>query len=263
MKQCSQCSREIPDNETICDRCAHEGADPVEGQPSLESVVAQTAAPGAPAEAVPQMAGAGTKRLLMFAVLAAVALGGTMTFALLSNSNEPVGAPVPARIATPPATGTAVDAPASTPAVAPVWKANPEWVGFQKRAIAFELPAHNKVPIWLRQAHPYFVVRCVARRTDAFLYMESAAQIEPQDERHTVRVRVDDEPEVTERWQDSDEHDSLFAPDGAQFVQRLIRARTLQVGYRPHNAAPVVAEFTVAGLGEAIAPFAAQCGWKK
>jgi hypothetical protein len=68
--------------------------------------------------------------------------------------------------------------------------------------------------------------------------------------------------DVTERWADSDEHDALFAPDGAGFAQRLQRARTLRFGYTPHNALPVVAQFQVSGLSDLIGPVAKECGWK-
>lgn len=259
MNRCSQCGAEITESETICDRCAYEAADPVEGQPSLQSVLAQAAPSASAVGAPPRPASAGTKRVLGFAVLGVVAFAGTLTLARL-GSEAPAS---PESVSVDPSTASRPAVEASAAAGTPKWQSNAEWVGFQKRAVAFELPANNKVPVWLRQAHPYLVVRCIGKRLDAFVYMESTAQIEPQDERHTVRLRVDDAPEVTERWQDSDEHDALFAPDGVAFAQRLTRAQVLRVGYRPHNAAPVVAEFNVGGLSEVIAPFAAQCGWKK
>jgi hypothetical protein len=136
-------------------------------------------------------------------------------------------------------------------------------VSNQRRGVAFELYAENKVPIWQRQAHPILVVRCQANRTEAFVFIESAARIESEDENHTVRIGFDDEPEMTERWPDSAEHDALFAPDGAAFARRVTRASRLRFGYTPHNAAPVVATFAVSGLADLIAPAARQCGSTK
>jgi hypothetical protein len=260
MNRCPKCLREIPGSETLCDRCAHEVSDPAEGQPTLQRVLEESQ-PAEAKVALAAQAASTTKRLVLFAVVAAVAFGGTVTFALLSGSRgaESAAAPAPAKGATAPSP-TASTAPDALPA--PAWKANAEWVGFQKRAVAFELPAIDRVQIWLRKAHPHLVVRCVNKRLDAFMYMESPAQIEPQDEKHTVRLRLDDGPEVTERWQDSDEHDALFAPDGAAFVGRLSSARVVRIGYRPHNSPSVVAEFHVAGLQELLAPAAATCGLK-
>jgi hypothetical protein len=37
----------------------------------------------------------------------------------------------------------------------------------------------------------------------------------------------------------------------------------LRFGFTPHNAAPVMANFQVSGLGNLIEPVARQCGWKK
>ncbi|HXW03899.1 MAG TPA: type VI secretion system-associated protein TagO [Vicinamibacterales bacterium] len=258
MNRCPRCLREIPDTHSICDRCAYEEADPGEGQPTLESVLRQAAA-SAPENATGPAA-ASTQRLLVFGVTAGLALCGTVAFALLSKSGspDPVPATAPGAAVTPAGGVMTPD-----PAVTPVWRANPDWVGRQKRAMAFELPADHRVPVWMRQSHPHLVVRCTERRTDLFVYTESAAQIEPEDGRHTVRITLDDEPERTERWQDSDEHDALFAPDGHAFVQRLLTAKTLRIGYKPHNAAAVVIHFSVGGLEPLIAPFARQCGWTR
>jgi hypothetical protein len=257
MSRCSRCLREIPDSESICDRCAHEAADPADGQTPLQQVLEEHLPPDAAQTGRP--AGQSV-RLLAFAMLATVAVGGTATFALLSRSEPaattPSSTPAAAAPGVPPATVTPDDS-----ALPRGWNRNPEWVGFRKRAVAFELPARNKVPIWLRQAHPYLVVRCAAKRLDVFMYMESAAQIEPQDEKHTVRLIVDDEPEVIGRWQDSDEHDALFVPEPKPFLARLATARVVRIGYRPHNAAPVLAEFEVQGFNEIFTPSdAALCG---
>ena len=107
------------------------------------------------------------------------------------------------------------------------------------------------------------LVRCDAGKVQAFVFTASAIQMEAQDENHTVHVSFDGEPESTERWADSDDHDALFAPDGAAFAQRLSTAQTLQVSYTPHNASRATAQFQVAGLADAIHPAAKHCGWKK
>ena len=35
----------------------------------------------------------------------------------------------------------------------------------------------------------------------------------------------------------------------------------MRIGYTPHNAAAVVAEFHVSGLGERVETFPKECGW--
>ena len=83
------------------------------------------------------------------------------------------------------------------------------------------------------------MVRCLAHKADAFVFTDSPARIEPEDENHTVRVAFDDEPDATQRWMDSEEHDALFAPDGAAFARRLAQSAHLRFGFTPHNAPPV------------------------
>ena len=200
-----------------------------------------------------------------FALIAMTLLfGGTVTFAMLRASvNRQPAAPVAAAPQVAARAPKAAARPKSAPAKAAgahTWtSANRDWVGNQKRAAAFEVLSNNKVAIWTRKAQPILVVRCMARRTDAFVFIESAAQLETQPSR-TVQIRFDDEPESVERWPDSDAHDALFAPDGATFTQRLLNAHTLHFGYTPHNSPQAVAEFNVSGLGAMLTPVAKECG---
>jgi hypothetical protein len=199
------------------------------------------------------------------ATLSAGVLGGAILFlALLSARGSAAPESVAAAAAPRPAGATAavktqpahVDAP---PDAAPSWIANPAWVGTARHSSAFELAATNEVGVWLRKVRPVLIVRCMGRNTEAFVFTDSAAKMEPQDGDHTVHVRFDGESESTERWPDSAEHDALFAPDGAAFVARLQQSRTLDFGFTPHNSDPVVAHFSVAGLAGLLEPVARQC----
>ena len=137
---------------------------------------------------------------------------------------------------------------------------NREWLVNAKKGVAFELRSVNKVPIWHGITQPTLVVRCDAGRMQMFVYTASAIQMEAQDEDHSVRLRFDDQPEVTERWADSSEHDALFAPDATAFAHRVATAHTLRFGYTPHNAPHAVAEFPTSGLSALLEPHAKQCG---
>jgi hypothetical protein len=145
----------------------------------------------------------------------------------------------------------------------PGWAANDtRWVGNARRSLAFEVPAVNKVSVWMRDVQPMLVVRCMAGTVDVFVYTSSAAAIESQTEDHTVRYAFDEEAETRELWPDSSEHDALFAPDGAAFARRLMDVRAFRFGFTPHNAAPATAHFQVSGLRERLAPAVKECGWK-
>lgn len=154
-----------------------------------------------------------------------------------------------------------MSAPAAVPSK---WNvANREWLLNAKKGVAFELPAQNRVALWQGIARPTLVVRCDAGRMQMFVYTASAIQMEAVDENHTVRISFDGQPEATERWADSSEHDALFAPDAAAFAHRVGTASTLKFSYTPHNAPRAVAEFQTSGLNDLIGPAAKQCGLKK
>jgi hypothetical protein len=257
VKHCGSCGRDIPDSSTLCEPCA-------------AWAEAHAAAPSAPGEAsspAKPSATAQSKRVSrrdLVVILAATAAGSLLTLGLLLTRGVP-SAPVAAaqgNVAKPPR--PVVAGPPRASAVTQAWSTQRRayWTGNQRNSAAFELPAENIVPIWLNQVRPMLIVRCLSKRTEAFVFTGSALKIEPQTEDHTVSFRFDDEQATTMRWPDSAEHDALFAPDAAAFAQRLIHAHTLRFGYTPHNAPPVEAHFEVSGLGALIEPVAKECGWK-
>jgi len=147
-------------------------------------------------------------------------------------------------------------------ASAPKWTSAHQgrWAGTTKKTAVFEVAAERPVAVWNDSVTPLLVVRCMDKRTDVFVYTETAARIEAEDENHAVRIAVDDEQAVDQRWPDSVEHDALFAPDGAALARRLMSAGMLRVGFTPHNAPAVTAVFDVHGLAERMKPVEKLCG---
>ena len=182
---------------------------------------------------------------MLVAVLLIVA-GGTLAFAMLRTSAPPAVravAPAPPKPAAPKASKPAV-APAANAMAAPAaaaivtkWSsANEEWLLNARKGVAFELPSLGKVAVWQGISQPLLVVRCNAGQMQTFVYTSSALQMEAQDENHSVSISFDDEPEVTERWPDSSDHDALFAPDAVAFARRVATARTC--GSATHHTTP-------------------------
>jgi hypothetical protein len=136
------------------------------------------------------------------------------------------------------------------------------WVSSYPRSIAFELPAENTASGWMTRVRPVLVVRCLANTTDAFVFTQLSAAIEPLDDRRTVQIGFDDDAASTERWTGSPDHDALFAPDGVSLARRIARARTMRFGFTPHNSPPAVLEFHVAGFSAHIESVARLCRWK-
>jgi hypothetical protein len=146
----------------------------------------------------------------------------------------------------------------------------PTWMGARRanvgrdgsKTIAFELTARNDVGVWMKRVQPLLVVRCLARETEVFVAIGSAASIEQQADSHTVHLQFDDAEPVAEPWSDSVSSQELYAPDGVTFARRLARAGTLRFGFTPYNSRPVVAEFDVRGFDQLVGLVAGTCGWR-
>jgi hypothetical protein len=109
---------------------------------------------------------------------------------------------------------------------------------------------------------PHLVVRCVSRVTEVYVSLGSPASLEEQAGSHTIRIQIDNDPPVLQRWTDSESSQELFAPDGVELTRRLADAERLSFGFTPFNSSPAVAEFTVQGFNE-LAPLVANaCGWR-
>ena len=221
-----------------------------------------TSPPSQEPAAAPPVAPAAPSMVHVLAIAAAVAGGGLFTLLLMAGrpaAREEASAAPMVRSAV----ASAVKAnPAIPGAARPAWSTRNQsrWISNTRKSAAFELEANQPVPVWMKQVRPTLVVRCMDKRTDVFVYTDSAARIEEQDENHTVRVAFDGDDGAHERWPDSVEHDALFAPDGKAMAGRIQASRQMRFTFSPHNAAPVTATFEVEGLSDLLAPIAKRCG---
>lgn len=129
-------------------------------------------------------------------------------------------------------------------------------------AVTFELRAENYVLVWRKRVRPVLGVRCLSGNTDVYVLTDWAASIEPEADRHAVRIGFDSEARSDERWLDSTDYQALFAPDGVALARRIASARTMRFGFTPYNAAPVVAEFDVRGFDALVGSVGRSCKWK-
>jgi hypothetical protein len=258
MKQCQTCGRPVPDSAAICDSCNDWAA-------GLEEFSPDSRAPKAAPEPTIPATGTSIGRREMLLAAAVVVGAAVLTFGFLFARGAP-SSTVSA------ASGTGSARPASgktgggsSSAVARTWNTENQahWLGPNRRGAAFEVSADDVVQTWLGPTRPSLIVRCTSRVVDAFVHTGSPLMIEANAEGKTVRVSLDDEPMSTERWQDAEDRTALFAPDGGAFLQRLRDAHTLQFGYTPHNASPVVARFHVSGLAPLMDRFTKDCGRTK
>lgn len=228
--------------------------------PAIEPGQAATPPPTGPDMPATAAAPAGNKAGGVSPLVIAIGGAAALVAVALGFMSRGVATPQ-ASTAPPPTTRPAPTAHPVEPIEPSRWTNGTQWVS-DRKSVAFELKSSNRVNVWMGQVQPLLVVRCTQNRTEAFVYTDTAARIEPGSEDRSVRVRFDDEPSTDEHWPDSAEHKGLFAPNPETFTQRLMNARTLRFQFTPHNAETAEIQFSVVGLREMIEPVQKTCGWK-
>ncbi len=217
--------------------------------------------PVAPRRAVPAW--------LVFTIAMVGVLAGAGGVVVLKNSTLNDAAAAARGVPTPSATSPEESsAAAGSPAPGiPATSTAPKWTGGLRRSrgrnlAVYELEAGNEVAVWGKVVRPLLTVRCVAGTTEVFVFTQSAAALEGNDGRHTVRIGYDRRPDATERWLASADYDALFAEDGVAAARRIAAARTMRFSFTPFNGAPVLARFDVAGFDAIASRLAQTCRWK-
>jgi hypothetical protein len=219
---------------------------------------------------MPRVAAAKPENASRNAMLLSAAIGGIAAVMFIARStgsnahaNAPIAttapvqtislnvvAPQPVRIAPPESTS------------APKWSRTrqSQWATDGSRTTGFEVEAERDVTVYMDRVRPVLAVRCISRQTEVFVVLRSAPSIENSDNTHTVRIGLDDEPDVEQRWLDSSNMQALFAPDGKAFTARMATARRLRFAFKPFNAPPTAVEFDVHGFEGPLAAMSKTCG---
>jgi hypothetical protein len=188
-----------------------------------------------------------------------------VTAMVVLQSLQPAASPQPvavARPATPPAPVAATPVVQSAPPPTWVGARQATWSNDGSKTISFELQATNDVTVWMARVRPLLIVRCLYRTTEVFVAIRSAASIEGQSGQHTVRLHIDDDPEMVQQWSDSVTGQELFAPNSVELVRRLASAERLRFSFTPYNANPATAEFAIQGFDKLAGLVGNTCGWK-
>ncbi|HUR41541.1 MAG TPA: hypothetical protein VM240_10280, partial [Verrucomicrobiae bacterium] len=107
--------------------------------------------------------------MVLFLAIGAITIGA---LAFLSNRGVPSTRVAAAQPAAAAPTRAAVPVVRAAAARTQAWSSERRayWTGNQRHSVAFELAADNSVPIWLSQVRPLLVVRCMSKKTEAFVF---------------------------------------------------------------------------------------------
>ena len=276
MQRCVRCG--APTGDATCWHCGHQAA--IDGQLVVEE---PTSALHGVANTRPiERSGAKSRRRIsrrlwigssaaLFVTLSVVIAAGRLsrpaaeTVSAGQAAQPQAAQPQPVRASQ----AAPVRAANPNPPATVVTTARPSWVGRRRagwgydgtKTISFSLDSLSEMSLWASRARVQLVARCLARTTDVYV-VTGPLSFESQRASHTVRVQVDDDPEQSQQWLESDGSRELFAPDGAALSARLARAHRLRVGFTPFDAKPVTAEFIVDGFDELAPLLAGTCGRK-
>ena len=119
------------------------------------------------------------------------------------------------------------------------------------------LGAENEIEGWLAKKKPILIFRCKEHKIEAYVITGMASSVDLYG--HQVRIRIDDGPPLKERWSDSTDNESLFAPRAGELVKRLTKAKTMLFEFVPFNASPATIVFDVRGFEQLTRDLARVC----
>lgn len=270
MKTCPQCQCTIEDPALVCGHCGHQLSDPAPAPTVATGPEHGTLAKSdAPPTALPASSGMGLNntQLISLLIVALVLVGVAValltglrterqdSLATVQRSDIRRDSLTPGEVQA----SSEVERPSASK-----WSGNrqPGWATDGSRTISFSLQAESEVRVWMKSVRPVLAVRCLAGNTEVFVITNWAASIEPSAELHTVHLSFDDGPIVGEQWWDSDDAQALFAPEGVRVARQIARSHVMHFGFTPFNAAPVTAQFNVAGFDQLVGSVAKTCRWK-
>jgi hypothetical protein len=265
MQICPGCAKEIEDRDIICAFCGHTRSMAAETRPPVVIIDK----PAAELVVVARGAAAKSTNASRNAILAAAAIGAiaAVMFIRLSPRSNPTANALGVAVSPVAATSGKVVAPQAAPIAQPESTSAPKWSRTQQsqwasdgsRTIGFEVEALRDVAVYRDRVRPVLAVRCISRQTEVFVVLRSSPSIENGGDTHTVRIGLDEEPDVEQQWLDSSNMQALFAPDAKAFAARMATARRLRFAFKPYNAPPAAVEFDVHGFEGPLAAMAKTC----
>ncbi len=125
-------------------------------------------------------------------------------------------------------------------------------------SVTLELDALNVIRGPIVDVRPALYLRCDNEKLEAFV-ITGAVLDRDSDYRTTVRLRWADRPPVEEAWWRSTDYSAVFAPAPTAFIHQLVSTPKLVLELRPHDAAPIAAQFDGEDLESYIPRLKSRC----
>ena len=129
--------------------------------------------------------------------------------------------------------------------------------------VTLGLMSNNSIKGWLRSFTPMLVVRCKENKTELFVMTGMPANLESDDlEKHTVRIRLDGDSHLIQKWSSSTDKKALFAPDPILLAKKIAGSVMMLFEFIPYNSNPQIARFSVTGLDRYLGKISTACNWR-
>ena len=110
----------------------------------------------------------------------------------------------------------------------------------------------------IKNVKPMLVIRCEKNKTEAFVIWDTYIT----DSDSTMTVRIDKEKAKKISGDPSSDSRAVFISNPIKFIKILYGHNNIFVQITPFHGSPIIAEFDIAGIEEAIEPICKECGWK-
>ena len=124
------------------------------------------------------------------------------------------------------------------------------------------LQAESEIQGWpSKHFTPSLTIRCRERRTEMYIAIGMAADVEYVVDTATVTFRIDKQPAFKVAANKSTDGVALFIPQATSLAKRLFPGETLLFQFIPFNSSGQMTTFDIRGLSEAIKPIREACKW--
>lgn len=131
------------------------------------------------------------------------------------------------------------------------------------KTVTINLYAINEISGYPSKSfRPVLYIRCKENKTEVFINIGVSANPEyGLYNKFTVRIRLDDNKFLKQRWSESTNGEALFAPKAISLARKLNKSKRMLFEFTPYNSNSQLAEFDVQGLEPYLKELSKTCNW--